>query len=199
MNKRAKIFFAIFTIFLILICSIIFGAKFVKFAIIAFLLSFIYETMIEIYKFTTVKKWHAVTIKELSFNIQERRSIAKIKDDFIAKIGTKTLFYLHAKYSYMYKNKEYFLSQIYIDEPRDSKLFGTETKIDIEQWINRYKEKIDKAYVNPQKPYEAVLFKDVLPVSIYGKYLMIFGATIVGFITYSYLDLSFFFTFIFSS
>lgn len=185
-NKRTNILFVIFSFFTIVSGVIIFKSKFIVFTITVLGIIIIYETMKSLMKLHSVKTWKRIKITTINFDL--------ISEDVIDDITHKVKLYsLEARYTYEINKKEYFSSQIYIDEPRDKKLFQSRVKHHILQWIQNNGKQVKYLYVNPKNNKESVLFKDILQVSFLGKYLIIVGTIIMIYIFNKYVDLSFYF------
>jgi len=149
----------------VLLSILFFKSRFIIFALNAFLILVIYEAFRQFSMYVSVKNWQRNKLHFLSFHIDEKEEIS----DGMKKVK---LYSLQAKYRYFYKNKEYCSSQIFIDEPRDRKLFKSLYVVDIKRWIEEHKH-IDVCYVNPQKPWMAVLEKNILTASLFGKVVII--------------------------
>lgn len=185
-DKKTNQIFIIFSLMVFLLGVIVFEAKFIAFVISTISMIIIYETMMKLKKFYTVKYWKSVPVNSIEFTMTSADSVADISHKI-------KLYSLSVKYSYKMSNRLYYSSQIYFDEPRDKILFQNDKEYAILRWIEDNKGKIDHLFVNPNNHQESVLFTDILGSSYFGKVFIVIGALLILIVVNNFIDLGYYF------
>lgn len=188
-NKKTNFVFIIFAILVSIFAIVLFKVKFIIFAINTILIIVIYDEIKILLHFISIMGWIKTSLDDIEFQVLEEEQINNISIDKIHKVK---LYSLLTRFSYKINHIKYFSSQMYIDEPRDKVLFQNESDYKIKQWIEDNKNIAFYAYVNPNNFKEAILFKDILFASYFGKIFIVFGTIITLYIVNNYLNLEYY-------
>ena len=170
-----KLFFALLGAVLLMIFMAIYRqSEWALYAIDLFLIFTFIVSLRWVWLFFSVRSWKKGDVEDIKLCIDEEETIA----DGPQKIK---LYSLRARYGYIYDDNRYCSEQIYIDEPRDERLFRARERFAIERWIEEHSA-LNECFVNPRNPHEAVLRKEVHPLSYVGKIAIALGSLIVAFI-----------------
>lgn len=188
-NMKTNQVFIFFSIFIFILAVAIFTVQFIVFLITALSLIVILESIKEVLLYKSVNHWVKVSLEDIEFDIIEESVISDVR---IGKVDRIKLYSLRTRYTYIKKGKKYCSAQVYIDEPRDKKLFQNKNDYTILQWIEENKN-IKNAYINPKNVSQAVLFPEVLLSSFFGKIFIMIGAILTILVTTNYIDWAYYF------
>ena len=183
-HKKTLLFFIPFVALVFVLAMVVFAHRFVLFAITISSLIIIMESVKKVLFYHSVKQWREVQLEDIEFDI--------INESSFNKKGRLDLYSLHATYTYKNKGKTYCSSQIYIDEPRDKRIFQSESPHAVNRWIETNKN-IQYAYVNTKNPSQAVLFKEISMSSYLGKIFIALGAMLMIQVANNNTDWAFYF------
>lgn len=183
-DKKLLIFLSIYSILLCVLSFIFLKMAFIRFLSSTIVLLVLYECIKQIFYFNFLKKWIKVKIISSNFKNIEKKVLdnkSLLDRNYISKRN-----YLDGEITYKYKNSLFKTGQIFSDQESRATLFEVQDSYYIKQWVKENKD-IEEIYINPQKPYQAMVEIDVLRRSYVNKYITILGGIILLWIINVYM------------
>lgn len=175
-NKKLVIFLSIYAISFLGIFYLIFGIWIIKFIVNFIGLIMIYETAKTLNYYLNVKKWKSVQLDDYTFSIEEKNVLSD--RNLFEHSHKHTRYFLKARLYYKIGKNRFISGQVYLDNAERSHLFDSEDTFNLKQWMAIHSE-INNVYINPKKPYEAVLKNDILIRSYISKYSLLVSIIIL--------------------